>query len=212
MPIFLKKSIAPQGELGVWEITEPIEYFMERMELFPEEELLIKDLQGKRKMEWAATRYLLHLMSGRNTRAACLKDEYGKPYLKGSTYFISLSHSHEMSAIIACPKLVGLDIQFIVPKIERIAKKFLSKDELDALHYHNRIETLHVYWGAKECLYKAYGKKLISYSKHLHVSPFEFKEDLVVTEGTIQKDDYINHFNIYAEKIENYILVYAVEK
>ncbi len=212
MSLFLQKNIPQGGELGIWHIEEPSSYFFHQLQLTPAELAQVEQIKGEgRRTEWLATRYLLHKMSGRAMRGACLKDEFGKPYLAQSPYHISISHSKDMAAVIAAPFLVGIDIQKLVEKIEYIAHKFMCPQEMESLKDTNRLEHLHVYWGAKEALYKAHGKKALDFRDHILVSPFVYNLNLGKCEGVIKKDNFHTHFDIYYEKITDYILVYALE-
>jgi len=120
MPLLLHQDIAERGEIGLWEINEDLDFFQDHMQLYPAEEKEIESLSDRKKIEWLASRFLLHIMSGRSIRGACLKDEYGKPYLSGSRFHISMSHSRNMAAVIASPTRLGIDIQNHVEKIARI--------------------------------------------------------------------------------------------
>jgi len=213
MPLILKKHLAPEGVVGVWHIEEDIEYFKERVELTDGEMKEWEPLKGKRKIEWLASRYLLHLLSERTTRGQLLKDEFGKPYLEDSEYAISLSHSHEKVAVIAAPKSVGIDIQVHVDKIERIGHKFVNSAEAEFIqnpkHY---LQYLHIIWGAKECLFKSYGKKELKFKEHMNVSPFKFSGiNPVQFTATLKKEDFKSDYNLHFEFIKNYYLVYAME-
>jgi len=213
MPIFYQKQILPQGELGIWKITETENYFLERLKIDDVEQLQFDQLKGRKRIEWLASRWLLHKMSGRIDRGACLKDDFGKPFLVDSNFHISISHSHDLVSVMASPLNIGVDIQFIVEKIGRLAHKFLSDDEFESLSPSQRIEHLHVYWGAKEALYKAYGRKMLDFKQHIHVGPFELNPS---GEGkikaAIRKDSYSNSFIVHYQKFGNYFLVYCVEK
>ena len=52
-------------------------------------------------------------------------DDYGKPHLKDGKC-ISITHSHNFSAIIVSDKEVGIDIEMQREKIRRIAHKFID--------------------------------------------------------------------------------------
>ncbi len=212
MPLFLHRYLRPFGEVGIWEITEGENYFQQRLVLTEEEEAQLAVIKGRRRTEWLAARQLLHLMSGRDRRASFYKDENGKPHLHNANYQISISHSHSMAAAITAPVAVGIDIQFLVPKIERIAHKFLSEQERIHISSELRIEQLHVYWGAKEALYKAYGRKQLDLCRHILIEPFNLDYEAGYCEGRILKDDFLATFNIHYEKIGRYILVYAIAK
>ena len=212
MPVYFKKSLESGGEIGIWQITEDSEYFERRMDLFPEEKKNLEELHPKKKKEWLAARFLLHLMSGTKIRSACIKDEFGKPYLKGSQLNISMSHSFDKAAVIVSPKSCGIDIQLKVPKIERIVYKFLSQEEFDQIGHEDRLEILHCYWGAKESIYKAYGKKSVDFKKHMFISPFVYQNDGFDFNGSLKKTDPERIFNLHASSYEDYILVYALEE
>lgn len=211
MPLSLHKYLKPEGELGMWIIEEDEAYFLERLDFLEVEEAYFNELKGKRRIEWLAARWLLHLMSGREKRGACLKDEYGKPYLEGSFFDISISHSRDRVVVMAAPRLVGIDIQIVVEKIERIAHKFMRTEELESLQADTRLDHLHVYWGAKEALYKAYGRKQLDFRTHIFIDPFSY--DLVngTCTGRVKKDDFEGYFNLWYERMGDYILVYGME-
>ncbi len=211
MPLLTHESIDPVGELGTWHITEPESFFIEKLALLPAEKDYIATLKGRRKLEWLAGRYLLHYMSGRAVRGACIKDEHGKPYLIDSPYQISISHSREMASVIAAPFSVGIDIQKLVAKIERIAHKFMRPCELDSLHPATRLEHLHVYWGAKEALYKAYGRRELDFIKHIRIEPFAYDLNQGFCSGKIQKGDFRAYYQIWYERRADFILVWARE-
>ncbi len=211
MPLVSHRFLQPEGELGLWMIAEKEAYFTKHLELSNLERIQLNAIKGHRRMEWLAARWLLHLMSGREMRGACLKDEYGKPYLANSAFDISISHCRELAAVIAAPKLVGVDIQKIVPKILRIQEKFMHPKELAAIEEDTKIEQLHVYWGAKEALYKAYGRRQIDFKKHLSIKSFTYKNGKASTVGQVNKGDFQKSFEIYYEMLDEYMLVYALE-
>ena len=211
MPIFQHRYLTPEGELGLWKNEAEEDYFIYGMSLHDEEIEELSKIKGKKRTEYLAVRQLLHKMSGRKTRAACLKDEFGKPHLDSSLFNISISHSHGIVAAIAAPRLVGIDIQKMVQKIERIAHKYMRDEEKESLNRDTRLEHLHVYWGAKECLYKAYGRKELEFKEHILIDPFNFDLNMGFFFGSVIKGDYNKKFVIHYEKIKDYILVYALE-
>ncbi len=212
MPLIFHRYLRPTGELGLWKIEEEEDFFLENLKLSPKEQNLLDQTKGHRRLEWLASRWLLHTMSGREFRGACLKDEFGKPYLENSFYEISISHSRQLVSVMAAPHAVGIDIQKLVGKIESIAPKFLRPVEMESLSSSERLEHLHVYWGAKEALYKAYGRKKLDFKKHISITPFEFNLRNGKCFGTVKKDDYFAEFELRYEQIGDYILVYGIEQ
>lgn len=212
MPIFFHQHILPEGELGLWDIIEPPSYFLRRLKPQGDELVQLERLNGKsRRLEWMAVRWLLHKMSGRRKRSVCLKDEFGKPHLVDSHYEISFSHSKQLVAVIASPASCGVDIQNITPSVERIAHKFMRESEMNSLKKKTRLEHLHVYWGAKEALYKAYGRKELEFKKHIMIDPFVYNLKKGKCVGYVMKGDFAAKYALHYQKIGNHMLVYCLE-
>jgi len=212
MPLLIHRKIANEGEIGLWKIEEAERFFADKLNLAYSEKQQIDAMKGHRRVEWYASRYLLHMMSGREKRGECLKDEFGKPFLLDSLFDISISHSRKLAAVIAAPCSVGVDIQKIVEKIERIAHKYMRDEEMASLKDETRIPHLHVYWGAKECLYKAYGQKKLDFKEHIFVNPFEYDVTNGTCTGYVMKGELTFYFALHYEVIEEeYILVYSLE-
>ena len=199
-------------ELGLWKIEEPEEWFLEQMNLSEKEDQFIGQMKGHRRLEWLAGRWAMHVLSGREKRGACLKDEYGKPYLEDSTYDISISHSREYIAVMAGPRKVGVDIQKMVAKINRLAPKFLRDEEMAGLGQTTAYEEMHIYWGAKECLYKAYGRRKLDFRQHIGVVPFAFFENGGTLQGWVKKEKFYQEYDLRYRMIDDFVLVYGMEK
>ena len=212
MPLFLHRQLPSIGEIGIWKIQEPERFFLEALQLQPEENAQLALIKGRRRLEWLAARKLVHDMSGRIERGVFFKDEFGKPHLKDSDHHISISHSHEMAAAIASPFSVGIDIQYRVEKITRIEHKFLTKAEQHTLIPATKIDQLHIYWGAKEALYKAYGRKKLDACQHLLVDPFDYDLSQGHCTGKVIKGSFRASYDIYYEKHGPYFLVFAIEQ
>ncbi|NNE30547.1 MAG: 4'-phosphopantetheinyl transferase superfamily protein [Saprospiraceae bacterium] len=202
---------ASKVELGLWRITESELWFLEQLLLSAEEDAYIAAMKGHRRLEWLAGRWALHVLSGRAKRGALYKDEFGKPYLENSVYDISISHSRQYVAVMAGPKKVGVDIQKLVPKISRLAAKYLRDIELENLNEDSGYEEMHIYWGAKECLYKAYGRRQLDFKKNIAVEPFDYHRDGDSLKGWIKKDNFFQEYWLKYEVMENFMLVYGME-
>ncbi len=213
MPQIRHDQIVPAGELGIWRITEPESWFLDQLLLYPAELRQLGQIKGRRRVEWLAVRQLVHTMSGREKRGAFIKDEFGKPHLHESKWHISISHSHELAAAIASPQLCGIDIQFIVPKITRLAHKFLCPPEAASLSEEHPIDHMHFFWCAKEALFKAYGRKELDFKEHLSVQPFFYDQTSGQTTGMVAKGKEELHFDIHYERSEEgYMLVWVLER
>ena len=114
---------------------------------------------------------------------------------------------------------VGIDIQVITPKLEGVARRVLNEDKFKYIEEPYRLEHLHVYWCAKEALYKAYGQKGLNFKENIRVLPFNFGEISEkkpfftwITEGVVETIDFKKTYDVYFHKIQNCILVYVVAK
>lgn len=213
MALLLQEQVQPEGELGLWRIEEPEEWFLEQLKLKDAELAQLERLKGRRRTEWLAARQLIHQMSGRSERGAFWKDEFGKPHLEDSPYEISISHSHSMAAAIAAPQAVGIDIQLLVPKLERLAKKFMNPSELASIKEGPQgLAHLHVYWGAKESLYKAYGRRSLDFCRDIFVDPFAYQSHQGQISGWVIADGLKRSFQLHYDKRASFMLVYALEE
>jgi 4'-phosphopantetheinyl transferase EntD len=99
------------------------------------------------------------------------KDAFGKPFLVGSEFQISLSHSYPyVAAIIHRHKNVGIDLEQPKPKLLRVGPRILAPGELQDAG--DNVTKHCVYWCAKETLIKIYGKKDLIFARNLLVQPF----------------------------------------
>ncbi len=213
MPLHYIQSVEPSGIFAVWQNDEPSLYFEKRLQLNDEENELLKNFSERKKLEWLSSRYLLHIMTGAKSRTLCTKDEYGKPTLVNSEYHISLSHSVDRTAVIASKISVGIDIQRIVSKIGRISRKFCNSDELllEPQEKESQLLFYHIIWGAKECIYKSYGKKKVDFRKHMTISDIEQNLESGTAKGKINMDSFNASYHIEYHLIEDYMIVTSVE-
>ena len=212
MPIFHQQQLREKGELGLWQIEEPEEWFLERLSLHENEQAQLDKIKGHRRIEWLAARQLVHQMSGRERRGIFIKDEFGKPHLENTDWQISISHSRHIAAAIASPANVGIDIQKIVPKITRLIPKFMRPAEQESLEEASFLLHAHVYWGAKEALYKAYGRKELNFCQHILLEPFPYHQQGGICEGEILKGAFAARYQIHYQLLdEDYMLVYCIE-
>lgn len=211
MPLYHHRYLAPAGELGLWKIEEPESWFRDQLMLSPLELRQLSTIKGRKRVEWMSVRHLIHIMSGRERRGAFFKDEFGKPHLENSPWQISVSHTDNMAAAMAAPGLLGVDIQHLVGKIGRLAPRFMRPEETQCLQAPFDLEHLHVFWGAKESLYKAYGRRRLDFLEDIRVTPFTFQPAGGETTGSVIKDGEQFDFRIRYEMMENYVLVYALQ-
>jgi len=99
----------------------------------------------------------------------------------------------------------SIDIELIREKILVIAPKFLTDTELiDAA---GSIEKTHVYWSAKEVIYKSYGLKNLDFKKNMKIHPFKYENE-GVCKGELITAKLHNTYTIHYKKLGDLLLVY----
>ncbi len=211
MPLSFIKPVGSDTDLGFWYIKEEESFFLSQMDLTAAEETRLEQIKGNRRLEWLAGRWLVHCLTKSEKRLLCEADKFGKPHLVNTSHEISLSHSSgQVVTAIMSKQPVGIDVQKLVPKIERIAHKYMRPEETNSLGAF-KMEHLHIYWGAKESLYKAYGRRQLDFIKHIHIEPFAYQAK-GTCRGWVKKDKFQKEYQISFEQIEDYVLVYAIQK
>ncbi len=212
MPLIYRHNIDDVTSLGVWKIEEEANFLEKQLQLKDHELRVLRSLNGeKRNIQWLATRVLLRKMLNTEAYIDCQTDEHGKPFLVNLPYHISLSHSYEHSAVIISKnKKVGIDIELIKNKIERIAGKFLSPLELQFINDDKKILHLYACWCVKEALYKLNGKKETSFKDNIHLQKFNYYEEGNVF-ASIDKGEMKRNYKVIYKKFGAYMLGYVCD-
>jgi phosphopantetheinyl transferase len=210
MPLIFEKIHEDSGsKIAVWEKTESDEELLACLELDSNQKARLEEVRASRKREWLCSRMLIdQLFPDKDYKL--FKDSFGKPFIVNSNYFISLSHTDNKAAAIVSKKIVGIDIQNDVKKIDRIYPKFISQLELGAIDEEHRHESYQIFWSAKEAMYKAYGKKKLEFRKHMHLYAFKYYQDNLQLCGWVHKNETKQDYCIFTEKIQDCYLVYAI--
>ena len=159
------------------------------------------------KLEFLSVRALLSELIGKDARIVYNKNN--KPFLKDGSRFISISHSHKLTAILlSTNEKVGIDLEYMSSNIAAIAFKFLNWREKITKENENRRYHLYLHWCAKEALYKICDKEGISIRKNITIEPFDVKESGEI-KGNVQTDKINETFDLYYSKYDNYAIVWT---
>ena len=210
MPILLQKKYEYNDiNLAVWQITESHD---ELQALLPSEILTDAELASihhpQKQIEFFCSRLTIKFLANflGIKYLGIKKDEFGKPYLVGSTWQMSLTHtSNYVAAIMHPTKALGIDMEKPSEKLFRIAPKFLLASEIMAAN--DDLEKLCIYWSAKEALYKLYGKRKVIFHENLYIFPFQKDDSTII--GRLQINDIDKEYTIFVENIAGYKLVVA---
>lgn len=213
MPLRFARQLPHTALLGVWAIEETRSWFSARLELNPDEKNEVNQLPERSRLDWMATRYLIHLFTGSTERVAGAKDVFGRPFHPGTDYHLSLSHTKGYAAAILSPVATGIDIQSWDHRMHRVAHKFVNEEEQAWIEGPHQDAYQHVLWGAKESLYKAHGRRQLNFLTNLHCEAFSYNHHGGQTEAFISLPSGMTRvFDLYYLPTTETMLVYVVEK
>ena len=194
--------------LGVWKIEEDIDTLLDMVVLDNDEKKKYKGFSStSRKLEFLSVRALLSELIGKDARIVYNKNN--KPFIKDGSRFISISHSHKLTAILlSTNEKVGIDLEYMSTNIAAIAFKFLNRKEKITKEKEDRKYHLYIHWCAKEALYKICDKEGISIRKNLTIDPFEMKESGEIR-GHVHTKKINESFDLYYSKYDNYAIVWT---
>ena len=207
MALYKSLTVNKTTKVLIWKIEESISKLQEGIVLSENSATRLNSMKSELHQKgFVSIRHLLKEVG--YTDADLIYDEYGKPHLKDGK-FISITHSYNFTAIIVSDDLhVGIDIEKQREKILKIAHKFTPFEEyktianVDAL-----ISKLTIVWGAKESLYKIYGKKKLLFLHHIYIEDFKFADEK--TTGEIRYNGENTAYNISFLEFEGFTCVFA---
>lgn len=181
MPLASERKLNDGTVLGIWDISESLEQLLSAQALTAVEadELQKRPALQKQKQFLAARMLLMHMLGKRNP-IHYLPD--GRPFIPGSPLQVSVSHSGNYAAVAASDlKPVGVDIEVFPRKSLVKAKDYFLNDKEQQVTAGDPVEKLHVYWSAKEALFKYAGDAQLNLKDHFSIAPFLFSASGVLS-------------------------------
>ena len=205
MGLLYIKEVEGNSILGLWEIDDAIETMAKNLSVIPEQSIFNT---LKRKKEFIATRLLLDAMFA---GAEIQYHQSGEPFLLNDETYISISHSKNRVVILLNRwKRIGVDLQYTAHKILRLKEKFLNAEELSQIPANKMDDALHIYWCAKEALFKLGGVENVDFKTHLMIEPFNI-ENIGKIRANMLMNNSREFVTLHYEKMEEYYLVYTVD-
>lgn len=169
MPLIYYTPKSNGTKVGIWQITEPEDFFAGKVRI-------AKAIHNPHKrLQHLAARYLLSRLEPGLPMDKITISNSNKPYLPGNNFHFSIAHCGDYATAIVSPyDRVGIDVEKISPKVERVATKFLGEDELSFIDKKNRQSHLTLCWCAKEAVYKWDGNGGMDFREYIHLRPFPF--------------------------------------
>jgi 4'-phosphopantetheinyl transferase len=194
--------------LGVWKIEEDLNTLLESVVLDSEEKKRYKSFRSNsRKLEFLSVRALLSELLGKEARIVYNKNN--KPFLKDGSHFISISHSHRLTAILlSTNEKVGIDLEYMSSNISALAFKFMNRKEKVIKDSENRKYHYYLHWCAKEALYKICDKEGISIRNDIFIEPFKLMESGEL-KGKVHTEKIRESFDLFYTRYDNYAIVWT---
>lgn len=206
MPVYKRITVNEDTKALIWKVEESFDELRKGIHLSTNSQERIQAMKSDiHKRGFMSIRHLLHEF-GYNDQDV-VYDQNGKPHLKDGKH-ISISHSFHFTAVIVSNVEVGIDVEMQREKIKKIAPKFTPIEEYEALgNGMDLVRKLTIVWGAKESLYKLYGKQGLLFLHDIYVKDFNMKAGETTAEVTYQQDkkEYVLHFL----EFEGFTCVYA---
>lgn len=213
MPLYKTIHINPSTTIFLWKITETFEDLFDEVQLKDINLIRLKTMKSElHQRAFLSVRKLLNHCG--YTDFDLIYDQSGKPFLKDGKH-ISISHSHEFSAIVLSDENIGIDLELVKEKVLRIAPRFMDISHLDNLSEQEKMQKATVVWGIKEAIFKVKNETGISFPDHIAESPFFLSDKKCTAE--LNFNNWIQYYEIFFEAIDsednqNYMLVCALEK
>lgn len=207
MPVHKTLTVNETTKVLIWKIEESFEDLADGITLTQRSSDRLNNMKSNlHRRGFLSVRHLLNKVG--YTDADLVYDEFGKPHLKDGK-FISITHSFTFSGIIISDdKPVGIDIEKQRDKILKIAHKFTPIEAYKSIANHDAlVSKLTIVWGAKESLYKIYGKKKLLFLNHIYIEDFSFETN--ETTGKILYEGVTDEYQINFLETEGFTCVYA---
>lgn len=211
MGCIAKYYINEDTVIGVWRIEETIRAMARMVYLDDFDKKKYRSFKSiSRRLEFLSVRVLLAELLGKDARI--VYNKYNKPFLKDGSGFISITHSHNLTAIIySKTERVGIDLEIMKTNIGSMSFKFINKREVITKNNLFRKYHLYIHWCAKEALYKICDKEGISIKNSITIEPFEVKASGTIT-GSVVTKKLDESFELYYCKFDNYTLVWTKKR
>jgi phosphopantetheinyl transferase len=211
MPMVYQQNINPHTRLGVWHIAEPESFFINEVPVqrnitHPHKRL--QHLAGRFLLKELYPSFPYDLIRIAGTR---------KPFLENEAYHFSISHCGDYAAVIVSSEnRVGVDVELISSKVEKVKHKFLSAAEQEMLQvllqgnpFDHYIKLLTLAWSIKESLFKWYGDGEMDFIEHMQIQNITADDNSGVAHCKIVKGPEIGlivHFLFFNHNCISWVL------
>jgi phosphopantetheinyl transferase len=173
VPIYYQQNINDFTQLAVWKIDETEPFFNQKVTVQQQV------THPHKRLQHLAGRFLLPYLYPDFPSELIQIADTRKPYLPNEAYHFSISHCGDYAAaIVSSTQRVGVDVEMVTHRVNKIRHKFLHVSELEnwnieSLEEQDKFRTLTLLWSAKEAMFKWWGRGDIDFSDCMQVEAVE---------------------------------------
>ena len=205
----------PGIHLGMWKAEENEKYFLDRLNIYENEQEILNSISHPlKRLEWLSSRLCLKELLKINYKVESLNENTGKPYLSDRSHHISYSHSNLFAGAIASHDIpVAIDLEDRSKKRNpRTRFLFMHPSELEFYEELGDHRLFFLIWSSKETLYKMWANKGLIFKENLLINRERNPlEDFGTVSGIIEKDDFKKEYTIYYHFFSDVLLTYTVD-
>jgi len=189
VPIYYQQNINDFTQLAVWKIEEAESFFTQKVNLQQQV------THAHKRLQHLAGRFLLPYLYADFPSELIQIADTRKPYLPNEAYHFSISHCGDYAAaIVSSTQRVGIDVELVTHRVNKIRHKFLHVSELEnwkieALDEQEKYRTLTLLWSAKEAMFKWWGRGDIDFIECMQVDAADLHATGVLN-ASFRKDDF----------------------
>lgn len=207
MPIYYQQNINDFTQLAVWKIEEAESFFTQKVTIQQQV------THPHKRLQHLAGRFLLPYLYPNFPSDLIQIADTRKPYLTNEAYHFSISHCGDYAAaIVSSTQRVGVDVELVTHRVNKIRHKFLHPSELsnwdiEALEEQEKFRTLTLLWSAKEAMFKWWGRGDIDFSECMRV-----EKSILLPSGILnarfQKDNFTASLELHYQLSNELSLVW----
>lgn len=189
MPIYYQQNINDFTQLAVWKIEEGESFFTQKVTIQQQV------THPHKRLQHLAGRFLLPYLFADFPSELIQIADTRKPYLPNEAYHFSISHCGDYAAaIVSSTERVGVDVELVTHRVNKIRHKFLHVSELtnwniEAMEEQEKFRTLTLLWSAKEAMFKWWGRGDIDFSECMQVEAVDLNSTGIL-KAFFRKDDF----------------------
>lgn len=207
MPIYYQQNINDFTQLAVWKIEEAESFFTQKVTIQQQV------THPHKRLQHLAGRFLLPYLYPNFPSDLIQIADTRKPYLPNEAYHFSISHCGDYAAaIVSSTQRVGVDVELVTHRVNKIRHKFLHPSELsnwdiETLEEQEKFRTLTLLWSAKEAMFKWWGRGDIDFSECMRV-----EKSILLPSGILnarfQKDNFTASLELHYQLSNELSLVW----